>query len=106
MPLIKKLNSPQSVTAKIRNDYTGHWEGFARTTDQQLKFSLDISTNPVIKVLFSATDLNAMDVNAKNVTFLGDSIHFELTGDDATMFSMDFRKMENLPARLPQTTGQ
>ena len=85
MPLIKKLNSSHSVTVQISKDYTGHWEGFARTTDQQLKFSLDISTNPGVKVLFNAPDLNAMDVDAKNVIFTGDSIHFELAGDDATI---------------------
>ena len=88
MALIKKPNSILSVTAHISNDYTGHWEGIASTMDQKLKFSLDIKTTPVTKVLFNATDLNAMDVSAKNITFKYDSIHFELAGDDAvTIFN-------------------
>ncbi len=100
MPLIKKVNSSQSVTEQISRHYTGQWEGDARTSDQQLKFSLDISTNPVIKVQFSATDLNAMDVDAKNVGFTGDSIHFELTGDDATIVFNGFSKNGKLSGTL------
>ena len=100
MPLIKKMDKGQSLTAQIRNDYTGHWEGFARTTDQQLKFSLDILTNTAVKVLFNAADLNAMDVVAKNVIFTGDSIHFELAGDDATINFNGFSKNGKLAGTL------
>src|SRR5579862_8776244 len=56
MPLIKRVNSGQSVTPQINNNYTGYWEGSAKTTDQQLKFSLDILISPSIKVLFNATE--------------------------------------------------
>ena len=100
MPLIKKANKSQSATTQIKNDYTGHWEGFARTTDQQLKFSLDILTNPTIKVLFNAADLNAMDVNAKNVIFTDDSIHFELAGDDANVIFNGISKNGKLTGTL------
>ncbi len=105
MPLIKKVNSSQSVTAQIKKDYTGHWEGYARTTDQQLKFSLDIITNPIIKVLFNAADLNAMDVNAKNVTCTGDTIHFELSGDDATAMFSGISKNGKITGRLTTDDG-
>ncbi len=100
MALIKKVNSLQPVTTQISNDYTGHWEGFARTTDQQIKFSLDILARPAIKVLFSAADLNAMDVKARNVTFTGDSIHFELAGDDATVIFNGLSKNGKLSGTL------
>ena len=103
MPLIKKVNGSLSVTAKMSGDYQGHWEGFARTTDQQLKFSLDILTNPATKVLFTAADLNAMDVNAKNVIFTDDSIHFKLAGDDATIIFNGLAKNGKLTGTLTTT---
>ena len=82
MPLIKKLNGVGA--AQINTDFAGHWEGSAGTTDQQLKFSLVIAISPA-KVLFTAADLNAMDVAGSNVGFNADSIHFELIGDDGVM---------------------
>src|SRR5579872_930914 len=84
MALIKKaIDGP--FVAKINNEFIGHWGGYAKTTNQQLTFSLAVSADPVVGVLFTATDLNAMNIRGQHVSLYADSLHFELIGDDGSM---------------------
>lgn len=83
MALVKKAVGKAAIS-RTANAFAGHWEGYARTTDQQLKFSLTISTEPAVAVLFTAAELNAMAVPGQRVSLSGNNIHFELVGDDAT----------------------
>jgi hypothetical protein len=85
MPLVKDVRDGQWRTSTANGNFSGKWEGHAATSDQELAFSLSISTSPLTKVQFTAADLNAMDVTGTDIAFKADSIHFELAGDDGTM---------------------
>ena len=99
MPLEKQTDFKNSNFLAISSQYRGHWEGLARTTDQELQFSLDIVTNPT-KIHFNSGDLKAMNVTANNIKFDNDSIQFELTGDDEVIKFKGSSKNDKLTGML------
>jgi hypothetical protein len=81
MQLVRQVDPAIAESANEESRYNGHWDGVATTTDQQLRFSLDIATKP-LEVVFNSPDLKALKVTARNVKFDQDTLQFELAGDD------------------------
>jgi pimeloyl-ACP methyl ester carboxylesterase len=69
----------------IDSNFVGHWKGTAHTSDQNLRFSVDIVGGADPTILFSAGEIGARNVNGVRISTSDKQLHFELPGDDATM---------------------
>ena len=93
MELIRRPRKERGGSATSNDHLAGHWKGMARTADQQLSISLDISTGSNPSVLFSAEEIAAMNVKAVGFKATDKNLHFELYGDDGAMvFSGEINK--------------
>jgi uncharacterized protein len=88
MPLMAKLVSGKKGVQDdtvLHEKFFGYWQGVSKTNNQELRFSLDIAKDSIVRIFFYSDELGAQKIPGNNLKIVNDSIQFDLTGDAETL---------------------
>lgn len=88
MPLIAKSTNKGNelhVDTIPFEKIIGYWSGSSRSGEQELKFSVEITRDPVNKVWFNSDEMSVQNIPGNNIKIVHDSLQFDLTGDKETL---------------------